>query len=95
MNRKDYILINTSTYVEIGDIMSLKQISLSIPEGLFKASKEYSKVYGYKNIQEIILELLRQRVFFENNERYEQIEKSMKKSKTFSQEEAIKHIKGL
>jgi len=65
--------------------MTLKQISLTIPENLFKASKEYSKEFGYRNIQEFILELIRKKVFFEKIERYQKIEREMiegKKVKT-------------
>ena len=67
--------------------MTLKQISLTMPENLFKASKEYSKEFGYRNIQEFILEVIRKKVFFEKIERYQKIEKEMilgKKVKKFS-----------
>ena len=48
--------------------MTLKQISLTIPENLLKASKEYSNEFGYRNVQEFILELIRKKVFFEKIE---------------------------
>jgi len=78
--------------------MSLKQISLSMPEKLFRASKEYTQEYGYKNIQEFILELLRKRVILNRVERYSKIEAQMKSGKNvkkFSQAEAMKYLKGL
>ena len=50
--------------------MSLKQISLSMPENLFKASKDYTRELGYRNLQEFILELVRNRIMFENIDRY-------------------------
>ncbi|NOZ80336.1 MAG: hypothetical protein GXP63_01570 [DPANN group archaeon] len=77
--------------------MALKQISLSIPENLFKATKAYSKDFGYKNMQELLLDLLRKRIILENIRRYEDIEKRMKpkKTKRFNQKEAIAFIKGL
>jgi len=59
--------------------MTLKQISLSIPDNLLEASKEYSKEFGYKNVQEFVLELIRRKVFIEKFERYQKIEKDMKK----------------
>ena len=78
--------------------MTLKQISLTIPENLLKASKEYSKEFGYRNIQEFILELIRKKVFFEKIERYQKIEKEMvlgKKVKKFNQEDAVKYLESL
>lgn len=78
--------------------MTLKQISLTIPENLFKASREYSKEFGYKNIQEFILELIRKKVFFEKIERYQKIEKEMiegKKVKRFNQKDATEYVESL
>ncbi len=78
--------------------MTLKQISLSIPENLLKASKEYSKEFGYRNIQEFILELIRKKVFFEKVERYQRIEKDMKKGKNvkkFNQKDAVEYLESL
>jgi hypothetical protein len=78
--------------------MTLKQISLTIPENLLKASKEYSKQFGYRNIQEFILELIRKKVFFEKIERYQKIEREMiegKKIKKFNQKDAIDYLESL
>ena len=78
--------------------MTLKQISLTIPENLLKASKEYSKEFGYRNIQEFILELVRRKIFYEKLERYQKIEKDMilgKKVKKYSQKDAIKYLESL
>lgn len=78
--------------------MALKQISLTIPENLLKASKEYSKEFGYRNIQEFILELIRKKVFFEKIERYQKIEKEMilgKKVKKFNQKDAVEYLESL
>ena len=78
--------------------MTLKQISLTIPENLLKASKEYSKQFGYRNIQEFILELIRKKVFFEKIERYQKIEREMiegKKVKKFNQKDAIDYLESL
>ena len=78
--------------------MALKQISLTIPENLLKASKEYSKEFGYKNIQEFILEIIRKKVFFEKIERYQKIEKEMvlgKKVKKFNQKDAVEYLESL
>lgn len=78
--------------------MTLKQISLSIPENLLKASKRYSKEFGYRNIQEFILELIRKKVFFEKVERYQRIENDMKKGKNvkkFNQKDAEEYLESL
>ena len=78
--------------------MALKQISLTIPENLLKASKEYSKEFGYRNIQEFILELIRKKVFFEKIDRYQRIEKEMilgKNVKKFNQQDAVEYLENL
>ena len=78
--------------------MTLKQISLTIPENLLKASKEYSKEFGYRNIQEFILEIIRKKVFFEKIERYQKFEKEMildKKVKKFNQKDAVEYLESL
>ena len=78
--------------------MTLKQISLTIPENLLKASKEYSKEFGYRNIQEFVLELIRKKVFFERMERYQKIENDMIRGKTvkkFNQKDAVEYLKSL
>lgn len=78
--------------------MTLKQISLTMPENLLKASKEYSKEFGYRNIQEFILELIRKKVFFERMERYQKIENDMirgKNVKKFNQKDAVEYLKSL
>jgi len=78
--------------------MTLKQISLTMPENLLKASKEYSKEFGYKNIQEFVLELIRKKVFFERMERYQKIENDMirgKNVKKFNQKDAVEYLKSL
>ena len=76
--------------------MALKQISLTIPENLLNETKEYSKEFGYRNVQEFILELVRNRVLFEKIERHQKIESDMKKGKNvkkFSQKDAVKYLK--
>ena len=76
--------------------MSLKQISVTMPASLFKASKEYSEEYGYKNVQEFILDEIRKKVMAERIARYEKIEAKMdKETKGMSQKEAIAYLEGL
>ena len=74
----------------------MKQISLTMPENLFKVSEEYSEGFGYKNIQEFILDLIRKKVIFDNVERYKKIEERMKRGievKKLSQKDAVKYLK--
>ncbi len=69
-----------------------------MPENLLKASKEYSKEFGYRNLQEFILELIRKKVFFERMERYQKIENDMirgKNVKKFNQKDAVEYLKSL
>lgn len=78
--------------------MEVKQISLTIPAQLLEASREYSEEYGYRTIQEMIIDLLRKKILIENFERYKEIEERMKKGigvKKFSQKDAIKYLKEL
>ena len=78
--------------------MALKQISLSLPETLFDLSREYSEEYGYRTVQEFIVELLRKKVILENVDRYRQIEGRIKKGikvKQFNRKEAVQYVKGL
>ena len=76
-----------------------KQISLTVPQALFKASKEYSVELGYRSIQEFILDLVRKRVFLDEEERLLKIEKEMDNDpnvKTFkTKKEALKYLDDL
>lgn len=95
--------LNTCEYFYVrinirGENMTLKQISLTIPENLLQASREYSEQFGYKNVQEFILDLVRDNVMLQNIERYRKIDGRMKKGlgvKKFSQKAAVKYIKSL
>lgn len=78
--------------------MEIKQISLTLPGPLFEASKDYSEEYGFRTVQEFILDLIRKKVFLESAERYREIEERMKTGKgvkKLSQTEALKYLKGL
>ncbi|MBS3137538.1 hypothetical protein J4232_03830 [Candidatus Woesearchaeota archaeon] len=78
--------------------MVLKQISVTVPDVILKASNSYCKQYGYRNIQEFIVDLLRKKVLFENVQRYKEIEQRMSEGvgvKKFNQNYAIKYLRGL
>ena len=76
----------------------MKQISLTIPQSLIEASREYYEQMGYRNLQEFILDLIRKKVVIENIERYKEIEERMKKGigvKKFNQKNAVRYLRGL
>lgn len=78
--------------------MGLKQISLTIPENLLQASKDYSEQFGYKNVQEFILDLVRDKIMLRNIESYRKIDERMRKGigvKKLSQKNAVRYIKEL
>jgi len=47
--------------------METKQINLKLPENLHSAAESYAKNFGFRNIQELISESIREKVF-ENNQ---------------------------
>ena len=59
----------------------MKQISLTLPENLFNLSKEHSNEYGFRSVQEFIIDLVRNKVIVEKAERYKAIEN--KKNENF------------
>lgn len=46
--------------------METKQINLKLPKNLIIAAEKYVKNYGYRNIQELAAESIREKVFDEN-----------------------------
>lgn len=78
--------------------MGLKQISLTVPEPLLRASKSYCEQFGYRNVQELLIELMRDRIWVQNINRYKAIEERMKKGigvKKFSQRDAVQYLQNL
>ncbi len=51
--------------------MEVKQINLKVPKNLHSAAESYAKNFGFRNIQELISESIREKVF-ENN-RYDEV----------------------
>lgn len=43
--------------------MTQNQINLTLPDSLLVAAKDYSEKFGYKNVQDLAMECLRQKVF--------------------------------
>ena len=82
-------------------IMETKQINLKLPKNLFSAAKHYAEQCGYRNIQELVAESIREKVFDENefDESFSEheielidslIELSLKKKAVVSEEELNK-----
>jgi len=81
--------------------MDVKQINVKLPENLHSAAESYAKNYGFRNLQELVAESLRERIFEKNefdetisNEEIELIdsliEHSIRKKKLISEEELTK-----
>lgn len=43
-----------------------KQINLKLPDTLYKAAKSYADSHGFRNLQELASETIREKVFEEN-----------------------------
>ncbi len=80
-----------------------KQISLRLPKNLEEAARKYAKIYGFRNIQELIAEALREKIFFK--EEYDEdftekeielidelIEKSIKAKKLGTEKQLMKAL---
>lgn len=92
--------LNIFEYLQVSGDTMLKQINLKMPEPLFKAAKAHVEHFGYKNIQELALESMREKIF--EKEQYDDsftekeielidkiITKSLKK-KAFATEEELR-----
>ena len=92
----------TFKYLKIPkDIMSTKQINFKISRSLLEAAERYVQEFGYRNIQELAAESIREKIFEKNdfdatmNEKQIElidslIELSLKKKVLVSEEELTK-----
>ncbi|MBS3157051.1 hypothetical protein J4442_02650 [Candidatus Woesearchaeota archaeon] len=82
----------------------MKQINLKLPDNLLKAANNYVENFGFRNIQELATESIREKVFEKNEydetfseKEVELIEKllevSIKKGKLVSEEEVMKVLR--
>ncbi len=46
--------------------METKQINLKLPANLLEAAESYAKNFGYRNVQDLATESMREKVFAEN-----------------------------
>ena len=65
------------------------QISLTIPDTLFKSVKKQSKEHGFRSVQEYMLQCARDKIFLENLPRYERIAQGMENEKTMTKKEFL------
>ena len=82
--------------------MEAKQINLKIPENLLKAAQSYAKNFGYRNVQDLATESMREKIFEKNkfdetftNQEIELIDAVITKAikeKDFSTEEELNKI---
>lgn len=99
-NQNPYKYISTSEYLNVWRYseMGLKQISLCMPDVLLKEATKYSKDFGYRNVQDFILAVVREKVILDNVERWKEIETRMKKGKgttKLTQKQALEFVKSM
>jgi hypothetical protein len=58
-----------------------KQISLTIPETMFRSAQKMAKKEGYRSVQEFVLQLMRDRFFLQNLPRYQRIASELDEGK--------------
>lgn len=93
-------------YLKISiDIMETKQVNLKISRNLLEAAESYVKQFGYRNIQELMAESMREKIFEKNefDETFSDkeielidnlIEHSIKNNEIISEEELNKTLSG-
>lgn len=82
--------------------MEIKQINLKLPENLHNAAISYARNFGFRNIQELIAESIREKIFEKNryDENFSEKEinliddliKTTIQKKDFGTEEELKKI---
>ena len=84
--------------------MEAKQLNLKIPENLLRAAQSYAQNFGYRNVQDLATESMREKVFSQNkfdetfsNEEIELIEailtKALKNKDFISEKELFSSLK--
>ena len=82
--------------------METKQINLKLPENLLDAAQSYARNFGFRNVQELAAESLREKIFEKNEFDETFTEKEIElidavitkiiKTKNFGTEEELKKI---
>jgi hypothetical protein len=77
--------------------MAYKQVNLSLSDGLRASAQSYANAYGYKNIQELAAEALREKIYSDlvlTKEELESIKKA-EKERSMSKEEFLEKTKDI
>ena len=48
-------------------ISTTKQINLKMPKNLYTSVESFAETYGYRNVQELVMESVREKVFEKND----------------------------
>ena len=64
--QKQKIPLNTNRYTSVSMTHANPQINIRLPPKLQSATEQYVDNYGYRNIQEFILEAIRDKIFRDN-----------------------------
>ena len=60
------VVLNTNRYILVSMTSVSTQINLRLPPKLQSAAEQYTENFGYRNIQELILEAIRDKIFRDN-----------------------------
>ncbi|HUW66541.1 MAG TPA: hypothetical protein VMW20_00655, partial [Candidatus Nanoarchaeia archaeon] len=59
-------VLNTNNYILVSMTSVSTQINIRLPSKLQLAAEQYTENFGYRNIQEFILEAIRDKIFRDN-----------------------------
>ena len=94
--------LNKDRYLKIP--MATKQVNVKMSKNLFKSAESFAESYGYRNVQELMAESLREKIFEKSDfdESFSEkeiklidaiIEKSIKKKKLVDAKEYFKEFR--
>ncbi len=83
--------------------MATKQVNVKMPSGLYDSAESFAESYGYRNVQDLLMECLREKVFeksdFDESFSGKEIElidslieKSVKAKKVVSERELLRAL---
>lgn len=83
--------------------MATKQINIKVPSNLYSSAESFVEWYGYRNIQDLIMESLREKIFekseYDNSFSEKEIElidsvieKSIKRKRLLGEKELLKAL---
>jgi hypothetical protein len=66
MGGRRAVVLSTNKYILVSMTSASTQINLRLPPKLQSAAEQYTENFGYRNIQEFILEAIRDKIFRDN-----------------------------